>query len=144
MNKRIALMMPGQGSQFVGMAADLAAESPEVSRLYEEADEILQFPLSRLCWEGPEDELRRTENAQPAILLHSFAAWTSLPDEIRDSVVVAAGHSLGEFSAWLASGSLTLAQALRYSPSARGADGDFRRQLDRERWRLSSAWIPTS
>lgn len=113
MNKRIALMMPGQGSQYVGMAADLAADNPEVARLYEQADEILQIPLSRLCWEGPEEELRRTENAQPAILLHSYAAWCSLPSEIRNSVVVGAGHSLGEFSAWLASGSLTLTQALR-------------------------------
>jgi len=113
MSKRIALMMPGQGSQFVGMAAELAETNAEVGRLYEEADEVLGVRLSRLCWDGPEEDLRSTENAQPAILLHSYATWISLPDEIRDSVVVAAGHSLGEFSAWLAAGSLTLAEALR-------------------------------
>jgi [acyl-carrier-protein] S-malonyltransferase len=113
MSKRIALMMPGQGSQFVGMAAELAEMNGDVARLYEEADEILGVRLSRLCWNGPEEDLRSTENAQPAILLHSYATWMSLPDEIRDSVVVAAGHSLGEFSAWLAAGSLTLPEALR-------------------------------
>lgn len=113
MSKRVALMMPGQGSQFVGMGVELASANPTVGRLYEEADEILDFPLSRLCREGPEDELRRTQNAQPAILLHSIAVWRSLPAEVQASVVVAAGHSLGEFSAWLASGSLSLADALR-------------------------------
>ncbi len=112
MRKRIALMMPGQGSQYVGMGTELADVDPTVKRLYEEADEILGFPLSRVCREGPEDELRRTENAQPAILLHSFAVWISLPAEIRASVVISAGHSLGEFSSWLAADSLSLSDAL--------------------------------
>ncbi len=113
MSKRVAVMMPGQGSQFVGMGADLASTTPSVSRLFEEADEILEFPLSRLCREGPEDELRQTQNAQPAILLHSIAVWLSIPERVRRAVVVAAGHSLGEFSAWLAAGSLSFAEALR-------------------------------
>jgi len=113
MSKRVAVMMPGQGSQFVGMGVDLASASPTVSRLLEEADDILEFPLSRLCREGPEDELRLTQNAQPAILLHSIAVWVSLPQRVREAVVVAAGHSLGEFSAWLAAGSLTFSEALR-------------------------------
>ena len=112
MSKRIALMLPGQGSQYVGMGAELAAADPTIRRLYEEADEILDFSLSRVCHEGPEDELRRTENAQPAILLHSYAVWMSLPPGIRSCVVVAAGHSLGEFSAWLAAGSLSFSDAL--------------------------------
>ncbi len=112
MSKRIALMLPGQGSQYIGMGVELAAANPTVKRLYEEADEILGFPLGRVCREGPEDELRRTENAQPAILLHSFAVWISLPAEIRSSVVISAGHSLGEFSAWLAADSLSFADAL--------------------------------
>jgi len=113
MSKRIALMMPGQGSQFVGMGAELAAADPTIQRLYEEADEILGFSLSRVCRQGPEDELRRTDNAQPAILLHSYAVWISLPAAVRSAVVVGAGHSLGEFSAWLAAGSLSFADALR-------------------------------
>jgi [acyl-carrier-protein] S-malonyltransferase len=95
------------------MGVELASANPTVSRLFEEADHILEFPLSRLCREGPEDELRETQNAQPAILLHSIAVWMSLPERVREAVVVAAGHSLGEFSAWLAAGSLTFAQALR-------------------------------
>ena len=113
MSKRIALMLPGQGSQYVGMGAELVAGDPTIQRLYEEADDILGYSLSRVCHEGPEDELRRTENAQPAILLHSYAVWRSMPAEIRASVVVAAGHSLGEFSAWLAAGSFTFPDALR-------------------------------
>lgn len=112
MRKRIALMLPGQGSQYVGMGTELATANPTVKRLYEEADEILGFPLGRVCREGPEDDLRRTENAQPAILLHSFAVWISLPVEIRSSVVVSAGHSLGEFSAWLAADSFSFSDAL--------------------------------
>lgn len=113
MSKRIALMLPGQGSQYVGMGTELVAAYPTIQRLYDEADEILDYPLSRVCHEGPEDELRRTENAQPAILLHSYAVWMSLPKRIRSSVVVAAGHSLGEFTAWLAAGSLSFPDALR-------------------------------
>ncbi|TFG62208.1 MAG: ACP S-malonyltransferase [Gemmatimonadales bacterium] len=113
MSKRVALMLPGQGSQYVGMGAELAAVDPTIHRLYEEADDVLTFSLSRVCHEGPEDELCHTENAQPAILVHSYAVWLSLPARIRSSVVVAAGHSLGEFSAWLAAGSLSFADALR-------------------------------
>ncbi|MDH3298553.1 MAG: ACP S-malonyltransferase [Gemmatimonadota bacterium] len=113
MSMRIALMMPGQGSQYVGMGVELCSAYPAVARLYEEADEILGFSLSRLCREGPEEDLRRTQNAQPAILLHSIAVWSTLPPDVRSSVVVAAGHSLGEFSAWLAAGSFSVGEALR-------------------------------
>jgi len=113
MSTRIAAMFPGQGSQHVGMGAQLAAAEPSVRRLYEQADEILGIRLSRICHEGPEAELVRTENAQPAILLHGFAVWSVLPPEVRDAVVVGAGHSLGEFTAWLAAGGLSFPDALR-------------------------------
>lgn len=110
---RTALLLPGQGSQEVGMGRDLAERWPEARELFERADEILDQDLSRLCWEGPEDELTRTENAQPAILLHSYVAWSLLPGEVRESVVVGAGHSLGEFTAYLCAGALRFEDALR-------------------------------
>ncbi len=69
--KRLAVMMPGQGSQFVGMGRDLAVADARAMELFERADRVLGVPLSRICWEGPVEELTRTENAQPAILLHS-------------------------------------------------------------------------
>ncbi len=111
--KRLAVMMPGQGSQFVGMGRDLAVADARAMELFELADSVLGVPLSRICWDGPAEELTRTENAQPAILLHSFIAWSLLPREVRESVTIGAGHSLGEFSAYVAAGSLGLADALR-------------------------------
>jgi [acyl-carrier-protein] S-malonyltransferase len=110
---RLAVMMPGQGSQFVGMGRDLAAVDARARELFERADDALGIPLSRICWEGPEEELRRTENAQPAILLHSCIVWTLLPENMRENAVAAAGHSLGEFSAYVAAGSLGLEDGLR-------------------------------
>jgi [acyl-carrier-protein] S-malonyltransferase len=111
--KPIALMMPGQGSQFVGMGRELARAEIAVRELYERADEVLRVPISRISWEGPEEELTRTENAQPAILLHAFATWMVLPEDVRSAVVVGAGHSLGEFTAYLAAGALGFGDALR-------------------------------
>ena len=110
---QIALLLPGQGSQFVGMGKDLADHRPEAAEVFEAANDILGVDLSRVCWEGPDEELTRTENAQPAILLHSYATWICLPAEIRERVSVAAGHSLGEFSAYLTSGALEFEDALR-------------------------------
>ncbi|MEJ2483470.1 MAG: ACP S-malonyltransferase [Gemmatimonadota bacterium] len=110
---RLAVMMPGQGSQFVGMGRDLAAVDARAKELFDRADEALGFSLSRVCWEGPEEELRRTENAQPAILLHSAIIWSLLPEDVRARAVCGAGHSLGEFSAYFAAGALTLEDALR-------------------------------
>src|SRR5690606_9499544 len=109
----IALQCPGQGAQFVGMGQDLAREYPIARETFSEADEILGFGLSRLCWEGPETELTLTVNAQPAILVHSVAVWRILQSEMRLDVRVGAGHSLGEFSAYVAAGSLDFAAALR-------------------------------
>src|SRR3954469_15269204 len=110
--ERIGLLFPGQGSQAVGMGKDLADAFPEARQVWEEADDALGFSLSRLCWEGPEDELTLTRNAQPALLAHSAAAWAALQG-VGIEVVCAAGHSLGEFSAYHAAGSLSLADALR-------------------------------
>lgn len=109
----IALLMPGQGSQFVGMGLDLADGRSLAAQAFEEANDVLGFDLRKICWEGPEETLTRTENAQPAILLHSYAVWVCLPEAVRERVTIGAGHSLGEFSAYLAAGSLDFADALR-------------------------------
>jgi len=110
--ERIALLFPGQGSQTVGMGKDLAERFPEARAVYQEADEALGFALSALMWEGPADELTLTVNAQPALLTHSAAVWAVLRAADID-VVAAAGHSLGEFSAYHAAGSLTFADAVK-------------------------------
>jgi [acyl-carrier-protein] S-malonyltransferase len=109
----IALLMPGQGSQFVGMGRELAESRTRAAEVFEQANEVLGIDLRAICWEGPEDELTRTENAQPAILLHSYAVWVCLPEEVRERVTIGAGHSLGEFSAYLAAGALTFEDAIR-------------------------------
>lgn len=108
----IAFQFPGQGSQAVGMGASLADAYPEARAVFEEADDALGFELSRLCWEGPEEELKRTENAQPALLAHGVAAARVLVARGVEPVA-AAGHSLGEFSAHVAAGSLEFADAVR-------------------------------
>ena len=108
----VALLFPGQGSQFVGMGRDLIASSAAARRTFEEADDILGFPLSRLCQEGPEAMLTATSNAQPAILVHSIAVLRTLEDRFGD-VTCAAGHSLGEFSAYVAAGALSFGDAVR-------------------------------
>ncbi len=109
---RIAAVFPGQGSQAVGMGRDLAVRWQKAADIFRTVDRGLDQPLSELCWQGPEEELRLTENTQPALLAHSLAAWTVLADGgLRVEAV--AGHSLGEYSAVVASGGLDLADAAR-------------------------------
>jgi [acyl-carrier-protein] S-malonyltransferase len=108
----LALLFPGQGSQFVGMGRDLADAFPEARQTFEEADDLLGARLSSLSWGGPAEELTLTRNAQPAILVHSVAMLRVAREQLGP-VDCAAGHSLGEFSAWVAAGTLSFADALR-------------------------------
>jgi [acyl-carrier-protein] S-malonyltransferase len=108
----VALLFPGQGSQFVGMGRDLAERFPEARAVFEEADDALGMALSRIMWEGPEDELTATLNAQPAILTHSVAVHRVVAARL-EGVGLAAGHSLGEFSAYVAAGALRFDDAVR-------------------------------
>lgn len=109
----VVLLFPGQGVQHVGMGRALAAEHPEARAVFEEADDALGFSLSRLCWDGPEEELAQTELAQPAILTHAVAALRA--SQLRDPgpVAGAAGHSLGEWGALVAADVLDFADAVR-------------------------------
>lgn len=106
------VLCPGQGAQKVGMGRDLAERFPAARATFERIDDALGVSLSRLMWEGPEDELTLTHNAQPAILAHS-AAVLAVVDERLGDVVAGAGHSLGEYSAWVAAGALAAEDAAR-------------------------------
>ena len=112
-----AFLFPGQGSQSVGMGRGLADASPIARAVFEEVDDALGFNLTRLMWEGPEDQLTLTENAQPAIMAVSIAALRVLEAEggivLADKAAYVAGHSLGEYSALAAAGALGLAQTAR-------------------------------
>jgi [acyl-carrier-protein] S-malonyltransferase len=111
-NSSIAFLFPGQGSQAVGMGKELAGKYAVARQTFEEADETLGYKLSELCFEGPEEKLKLTENTQPAILTASVAAWRVLQEKGLQPNFVA-GHSLGEYSAHVAAGTLTLADAVR-------------------------------
>jgi [acyl-carrier-protein] S-malonyltransferase len=112
MSTKLAFLFPGQGSQAVGMGRDLAERFPIAAQTFAEADEALKFPLSQLCFEGPEESLRLTENTQPAILTVSVAAWRVLASHGVEPAL-AAGHSLGEWSAHVAAGTFSFADAVR-------------------------------
>ena len=118
MSTKIAFLFPGQGSQAVGMGRELAERFAVAKATFAEADEACGFALSRLCFEGPEDELRLTENTQPAILTMSVAALRVLAEQ-GVTPALAAGHSLGEWSAHVAAGTLEFADAVR-AVKARG------------------------
>lgn len=118
MTNGIAFLFPGQGSQAVGMGRDLSEQFAVAKSTFAEADEALGFSISKLCFEGPEEDLRLTENTQPAILTVSVAAWRVLAGE-GVAAAFAAGHSLGEWSAHVAAGTLSFADAVR-AVKARG------------------------
>ena len=107
------LLFPGQGSQKPGMAKDLAAAFPAARDVFDRADAALGTKLSTLCFDGPADELTLTHNAQPALLTHGAAVWAVVKDKLAARVQGAAGHSLGEFSAYHAAGALPLEDAVR-------------------------------
>ena len=109
----LAFLFPGQGSQAVGMGKGLADRYPAARHTFEEADEALGIKLSQLCFEGPEEQLRLTENTQPAILTASVAAWRVLQEKVEVRPAFVAGHSLGEYSAHVAAGTISFADAVR-------------------------------
>jgi [acyl-carrier-protein] S-malonyltransferase len=111
-NGSIAFLFPGQGSQAIGMSKDLAEQYPIARQTFEEADDALGHKLSQLCFEGPEDQLRLTEVTQPAILTASVAAWRVVNENGLKPRFVA-GHSLGEYSAHVAAGTLSFTDAVR-------------------------------
>ncbi|HMU61343.1 MAG TPA: ACP S-malonyltransferase [Gemmatimonadales bacterium] len=106
------VMCPGQGAQKIGMGKDLAERFPEARHTFEAIDDALGVPLSRIMWEGPDDELVLTHNTQPAILAHSAAVHAVVRERLG-TVMAGAGHSLGEYSAYVAAGSLTAPDAAR-------------------------------
>lgn len=109
---KIAFLFPGQGSQAVEMGKDFAGKFPLARQTFQEADDALGYALSKLCFEGPEDQLRLTEITQPAMLTASIAAWRVLDKQgIKAGFV--AGHSLGEYSAHVAAGTIAFADAVR-------------------------------
>ncbi len=108
-----ACLFPGQGSQYVGMGRDLYATSPVARVVFDQADSILGIALSRLCFDGPSELLNDTLNTQPAILATSIAALRVLEERGMDSPTYVAGHSMGEFSALVAAGALSLEDGLR-------------------------------
>ena len=109
---KIAFVFPGQGAQFIGMGQDFYDHVPAAKQLFEEANEVLQYDLTSICFNGPEETLKLTENTQPALLIHSTMALKMLREN-GINPILAAGHSLGEFSALVASGALKFSDAVR-------------------------------
>jgi [acyl-carrier-protein] S-malonyltransferase len=112
MSKSLAFLFPGQGAQYVGMGTDLCGKFHLAQETFNIADNALGFKISEICFNGPEEELKQTENTQPAILTHSIAVWNILKNQLGTPVVVA-GHSLGEYSALVAAGVITFEEAVK-------------------------------
>jgi [acyl-carrier-protein] S-malonyltransferase len=112
-NGKVAFVFPGQGSQYVGMGKELEAQFAVAKNVFSEADEILGFSLSQVCFTGPDSDLKLTENTQPAILTVSVAALRVLESEIGLRPDFVAGHSLGEYSALVCTGALSFQEALK-------------------------------
>jgi len=110
--KKIAFLFPGQGSQYVGMGKDIVENFPYVKEIFEQTDEICKKPISKLCFEGPIEELTLTENLQPAITAVSLACL-SVIEGSGINPDVSAGHSLGEYSALVSAGVLSPSDAIR-------------------------------
>lgn len=108
---KVLAMFPGQGSQYVGMGRELLTEFPAVKVVFEEAEDAARINIRKLCFDGPEDELKLTANTQPCILTVSVAVWKVLKDETGFTPDFFAGHSLGEYSAVVAAGKLPLGRA---------------------------------
>jgi [acyl-carrier-protein] S-malonyltransferase len=113
MSAPLAYIFPGQASQYAGMGSDLMENFPAARKVFEEADEALRFSISEMCFRGSAEELQLTENTQPAILTVSVAAWRAMEEEGFPPPRYVAGHSLGEYSALVAAGALSLGDAVR-------------------------------
>lgn len=109
---KVAIIFPGQGSQYVGMGRDFYQNFSTARKIFEEADALLNYPLSKIIFEGPEEELRLTTNTQPAILTASLSIWSVLKEELGVTADYVAGHSLGEYSSLVAANSLKFTDAL--------------------------------
>lgn len=110
--KRIGVVFPGQGSQYPGMGKELYESDGKIRELFQKGDEVLGYPIKDLCFEGPEAELRKTFNTQPAVLLVSYAIWMKLREVTGIEPYVVSGHSLGEYTALLVSGFFSFEEAL--------------------------------
>lgn len=119
MRQQIGFIFPGQGSQYVGMGRELFEHSEAARDVFSGANKALGWDVSKLCFEGPEDQLNQTEFTQPALLVTSVAAWRALGAETRKGSLVA-GHSLGEYSALVAAGAISFSDAVRVT-QRRGA-----------------------
>ena len=106
----VALLCPGQGTQKIGMGKDLAEAFPAARDTFAAIDDALGFALSTVMWHGPDELLTRTDHAQPAILAHTAAVWAVVGPKLGGDVVAGAGHSVGEYGAYVAAGALSAAE----------------------------------